>query len=57
MRDSLVDIIFLKLIYLYPLSFSDKPYNPLLNSGGIMSVALILKEVRPDLGTVYILRQ
>ena len=29
---------------------SDKPHNPIVNSGGIMSIALILKEVQQELG-------
>lgn len=26
-----------------------KPHNPLLNSGGLVSIALIIKEIRPEL--------
>ena len=34
---------------LYPKYFSDKPHNPLLNSGAIMSSAILLNKIRPDM--------
>ena len=33
----------------YPKCFSDKPHNPLLNSGAIMSSAILLNKIRPDM--------
>ncbi len=33
------------------LDHQKKPHNPLVNAGGLVSVALILSEVRPDLGS------
>ena len=31
------------------IAFAGKPFNPYINSGALMSAALILKLVRPDL--------
>ena len=33
----------------FPKCFSDKPHNPLLNSGAIMSSAILLNKIRPDM--------
>ena len=46
-------IILFQLIVLknefYPKYFLDKPHNPLLNSGAIMSSAILLNKIRPDM--------
>ena len=34
---------------MYDGAFAGKPFNPYINSGALMSAALILKLVRPDL--------
>ena len=33
----------------YPKHFLDNPHNPLLNSGAIMSSAILLNKIRPDM--------
>ena len=34
---------------MYPFYFSDQPFNPYVNTGGIMSAALLLQKVKPEL--------
>ena len=41
--------VILVLNKFFPKRFSDKPHNPLLNSGAIMSSAILLNKIRPDM--------
>ena len=47
-RLEMFKLILLKNKY-HPNNFSDKPHNPLLNSGAIMSSAILLNKIRPDM--------
>ena len=36
-------------VFLIEITFLDKPHNPLLNSGAIMSSAILLNRIKPDM--------
>ena len=48
-KKDLQNLLILLLNKFFPKQFSDKPHNPLLNSGAIMSSAILLNKIRPDM--------